>query len=55
MYKCEVIGMGELCYVDLLLCVCVCVCVWGGGGGGGGGGQMCSPEYKQFQFHCQTL
>ena len=42
MYKCEVIGMGELCYVDLLLvyvCVCVCVCV--GGGGGGGGGDKC--------------
>ena len=34
MFKCQVIGMGELCYVDLLL-VCVCVCVWGGGGGGG--------------------
>ena len=33
MYKCEVIGMGELCYIDLLLVyVCVCVCVWGGGG-----------------------
>ena len=31
MYKCQVIGVGELCYMDLLL-VCVCVCVCGGGG-----------------------